>query len=93
MDEELRSDILSGKSIGKNVAQQFILERFKETTVPFWDPIKKLKLNKFSTENKPLNISWKYEATIMLKDCQSLFSIWITVSTSREVDLKVYPMN
>ena len=51
--DEHRSDILNAKSIGNESAQQFIQERIIERTKSFWDPIKKLKFNTFTSENKP----------------------------------------
>ena len=87
--DEHKSDILNAKSIGKEAAQQYIRERLVERTIPYWDPVKKLKLYTFSTGNKPLKISRKNEASITFKYHQDLFSRLITVSTSRQIDLKV----
>ena len=72
----------------KEAVKNYIQERLIESSVPFWDPVKKLNLFTFSSGNKPLKISRKSEPVIILKKHQNLFSRLITVSMSREIDLK-----
>ena len=85
---EHREEILNARKLGKESTEQFFNERIKEQRVPFHDTIKKLKLNLFTSENKKLKISRKSEPTIILKDHQQLFSKLLTVSRSRQIDLK-----
>ena len=86
--EEHREEILNARKLGKESTEQFFNERIKEQRVPFHDTIKKLKLHSFTSENKKLKISRKSEPTIILKDHQQLFSKLLTVSRSRQIDLK-----
>ena len=86
--EELRSDILNAKAIGKKAADEYIQTRIIERTTPFWDPIKKLNISTFATGDIPIKLYRKNEAAITLKGHHNLFLRLITVSASRQIDLK-----
>ena len=83
-----RDDILNAKRLGKSALDDFIKNRFVERSVKFLAPITKLKLHTFSSEDKPIKISRKNEATLTLRSHQNLFTRLITVSTSRQINLK-----
>ena len=87
--DEHRHEVLHAKSIGKESSDQFIKERFIEKTVPFWNPVKKLKLHTFTSQNKTIKLpSINKEKAATMKNHQNLFSRIITVSSARKIDLK-----
>ena len=85
---EYRDEVLNARKIGKEATEKFVRDRIVEQSIPFLETIKKLNLHTFAAENKKLKISRKSEPLIILKDHQRLFSKLLTVSTSRQIDLK-----
>ena len=45
---EIKSDLLTAEAVGESCFESFWTDRIQSSNVPFYDPIKKLKLNSFT---------------------------------------------
>ena len=87
VNDEFR-DILKAHSIGKQFAVDFVKDRIQDGKISFWDPIKKLNLKPFSSDDKVLRVNRKNQSIATIKSHQNLFSKLLTVSATRNIDLK-----
>lgn len=86
--EENKADILNARDIGFEGLQDYVDNIFAQKLKSFWHPIKKLKLNTFSSQLKPLIIGKDKEKMSVLKTQQNIFARLLSVSRTRYIDLK-----
>jgi len=85
--EESKHSILDARDFGQNSLSNFVETVFIKESTSFWNPLKKLQLNTFSSLTKPIIISKGKEKESILKVQQDLFARLLTVSKLREIDL------
>jgi len=88
VNKEFVDEILNAASIGEAKANEFMNCRLIEKSASFWDSVKRMNLKTFSSTNKTMKVSRKDEGTITLKYQQNVFSRLLSVSGSRNIDLK-----
>ena len=86
--DEISSDILQAKVAGTAAMEQFVKDRLVEQKVPFFDPIKKVKLKTFSTLKKVTKSKSSTGESISISTDRELFSRIVVVAKSRDIDLK-----
>ena len=86
--DEFREEILNAHSIGKQAADEFVKERILDGKTSFWAPITKMNLKTFSSGDKVVKVNRKNQSIATIKSHQNLFSKLLTVSSSRNIDLK-----
>ena len=87
-NEKIVHDSLNALEIGKDQMNKFVDERISiNSTMSFFDPIKKSKLNTFKSMNKVTTCKTK-SATISLTATADLFSKIAIISQKRSIDLK-----
>lgn len=81
------NDLLTAKDIGEAAYKQFQDDRIKSRKKPFHDPIRKLKLTRFSDVNKPKMAKGTNKETILKAD-HKLFAHMVLIATSRKLDMR-----
>ena len=54
--DKIKTDLLDVHAIGETATNKFILERLVNTTIQFFEPLRKLKMGKFSSMKKVIKV-------------------------------------
>ena len=80
---EIKKDLLTAESVGESCFQSFLADRLKSSNVPFYDPIKKLKLKSFA-DLKVKKIVNSKSKTLPIAAERSMFGRLLIVARSRD---------
>ena len=80
---EIKSDLLTAEAVSESCFESFWTDRIQSSNVPFYDPIKKLKLKSFTNlrVKKIINLKSK---TLTIAAERSMFARLLIVARSRE---------
>jgi hypothetical protein len=87
LPEKIQADINKRIEIGEERFVQFVSERIVTNNVNLWAPMKKLKLQMWSSVGKKVTLK-DGDKIVELKEDRALFARMLVVSKSRDTDLK-----
>ena len=87
LPEKIQEDINNRTTIGEDKCLQFVSERIITNNVNLWAPMKKLKLQMWSSAGKKVTIK-NGDKIVELKEDRALFARMLVVSKARNIDLK-----
>ena len=67
--------------------EDFISTRINSNEVNFWDPLRKLKINTFSSAAKKMEVKATNDKIITLTTDRELFGRLLVVAKQRDIDL------
>ena len=87
MPSKATERLLSSQKLGVEKMEKFVEERLVSTTVSFWDPMPKLRIDTFATLTKKV-ILLLITRWYQLKGDRELFGCLLVVAKGRDIDLK-----
>ena len=89
--DKIKTDLLDVHAIGETATNKFILERLVNTTTQFFEPLRKLKMGKFSSMKKVIKV-WRNGK---VSAQSNIFGKIVLIQQRRKIDLKevfCYPL-
>ena len=93
--EDVRQDLLQAQERGQSAMNEFIQTRLVDKSVPFHDPLKRLKLKTFASVGVVKKVKSSQNKMLQIKAERNIFGQLVVLSVEHNIDLQVtlsYPL-